>query len=78
MHNFIYRVLNMALGIGCAMIYMALFSNFSFLFIIIGLMFGMFFCNMFHIIMHELGHLVFGLWSGYTFLSFNGLYVRKS
>ncbi|MBQ9841430.1 MAG: hypothetical protein IJO78_07545 [Erysipelotrichaceae bacterium] len=70
MHNLIFRTLNMMLGIGCALIYMALIPNASFASIMIGLMFGMIVCNVFHVIMHEAGHLVFGLISGYEFLSF--------
>ena len=70
MHNFIFRTLNMAMGIGCAMIYMAVFQNASFTSIIIGLMASMVIANVLHTIMHEVGHLVFGLMSGYKFLSF--------
>ena len=70
MHNFIFRTLNMAMGIGCAMIFMAMVPNATFVNIMIGLMASMFISNVLHTVMHEAGHLVFGLMSGYKFLSF--------
>ena len=70
MHNFIYRTLNTFLGVGCAFIYMAMVPNGSFLSIMIGLMLAMYVSNILQTVIHELGHLVFGLFSGYEFLSF--------
>ena len=70
MHIFIYRMLNMLLGVGCAYIYMVMIPETSFVSIMIGLMLAMLVSNVFHTLLHEFGHLVLGLFSGYEFLSF--------
>ena len=70
MHNLIFRTLNMALGLGCAMIYMACLPYQNFMSTMIGLMASMYLGNILHTIVHELGHLVFGVFTGYEFLSF--------
>ena len=71
---FTYKMLNIAMGLGCAIIYMVklpdLFEEGAFIIIMIGLLAMMFLSTTLQTVIHELGHLVFGRMSGYQFLSF--------